>query len=428
MEADRILPRRPSQTRHRTLPHEDSLRDGSEHRVPRELGCDHTEREAVERFGVDLVRRRREQDVAVGERVERMDGASHRGMDLSAELTQQPAIHPLVRGDDRERRALTGEPRLDSLDERATRAGRRVEVTADDVSVAVDDGADGVHDREDGDARVAEAAKRAALTAGLSVLEPEGLADGRGAAGASPSQREATLLRGSQRRPAELLVGIDRVLAWPEVEDDRARDVGDRRPARVVAALGEQLRRHARAGLASVQRAARQADRVHPVEVAEETGRAATDVSLEHRAAGEVKDGAARRAFLVLGDADAKAREVELERIPVEAGQRVHATATSAASAAFAATSSRFAASVRPSLRSCRKERTKGVTACPDTLFRSASASASSIRGSTSSRLSSGGRATRMPPRASPQCARATRAASSAESTRAGTDGPPRAE
>src|SRR6266511_5570145 len=192
MEADRILPRRPSQTRHRTLPHEDSLRDGSEHRVPRKLGRDHTEREAVERFVVDLVRRRREQDVAVGERVERMDGASHRGMDLSAELTQQPAIHPLVRGDDRERRALTGEPRLDSLDERATRAGRRVEVTADDVSVAVDDGADGVHDREDGDARVAEAAKRAALTAGLSVLEPEGLADGLGAAGASPPQLEAT--------------------------------------------------------------------------------------------------------------------------------------------------------------------------------------------------------------------------------------------
>ena len=67
--------------------------------------------------------------------------------------------------------------------------------------------------------------------------------------------------------------------------------------------------------------------------------------------------------------------------------------------------SSRFAASVRPPLSRCRYERTKGVTACPCTPAAAAAASASSIRGSTSSRLSTGGRPSSRPPRRSSQCA-----------------------
>ncbi len=81
--------------------------------------------------------------------------------------------------------------------------------------------------------------------------------------------------------------------------------------------------------------------------------------------------------------------------------------------------------SVRPPLSRCRCERTKGVTACPCTPAAAAAASASSIRGSTSSRLSTGGRPSSSPPRRSSQCPRAIRAASPADSTRAETAGPP---
>ena len=86
----------------------------------------------------------------------------------------------------------------------------------------------------------------------------------------------------------------------------------------------------------------------------------------------------------------------------------------------------RFAASVRPPLSRWRCARTNGVTAWPLTPAAAAAASASSTSGSTSSSGSSGGRPSRSPAPPSRQCASATRAASSADSTRAETGGPPR--
>ena len=74
------------------------------------------------------------------------------------------------------------------------------------------------------------------------------------------------------------------------------------------------------------------------------------------------------------------------------------ATASSPASAALPTISSRLARSVRPPLRSCRRASTNGVIAGPRTPCCAASASASSISGSTSSRLGSGGRASATAP------------------------------
>ena len=87
------------------------------------------------------------------------------------------------------------------------------------------------------------------------------------------------------------------------------------------------------------------------------------------------------------------------------ADRHAAAAAISPASRAFATTRSRFAASVRPPLSRCRHASTNGVTAWPCTPSRSAAASACSISGSTSSRLSSGGRPSRSPPPPSSQCA-----------------------
>ena len=88
----------------------------------------------------------------------------------------------------------------------------------------------------------------------------------------------------------------------------------------------------------------------------------------------------------------------------------------------------RFTTSVRPSLCRCRNSSTNGVTACPRTPARPASARAASINGSTSSRLVGGGCARTMPLPPRSQCARAIAAASAADSVRAGTAGPPPAE
>src|SRR5206468_503361 len=131
----------------------------------------------------------------------------------------------------------------------------------DDRAVAIDDRADGIDDGEDGDPRRADLTERTTLAARLGQLEAERLADRRRAPCASLSERERALARCAERGAAELLVGIHGVLARAEVEDDRADHVGDRRPADIEVALFEKLRRHARAGLEAVERAAGEADR-----------------------------------------------------------------------------------------------------------------------------------------------------------------------
>src|SRR5919204_6259710 len=159
----------------------------AEHRVPGELGGDDAEADAVEGGVLDLAGRDGVEDVAVDERVEGLDRACQRSVHLPAELLEHAPVEGLVRRDDGEGRVagkrVDGPPGrdslLDALDERPPRAGRCVEVAADDLSLAVDDGADGVHDREDGDARRPEPPERAALAAGLALAELERLADRR---------------------------------------------------------------------------------------------------------------------------------------------------------------------------------------------------------------------------------------------------------
>src|SRR5262245_48101637 len=119
-------------------------------------------------------------------------------MHLAPERAEQPRVEPLVRRDDRERRVpgrrvdrdAGREALLYARDEQAAHAGRRVEVPAHDRAVAVDDRADGVHDREDRDARVADPAERGALAGGLALLERERLADGSRPARAAGTERE----------------------------------------------------------------------------------------------------------------------------------------------------------------------------------------------------------------------------------------------
>src|SRR5262249_51025767 len=116
--------------------------------------------------------------------------------------------------------------------------------------------------------------------------------------------------------------------------------------------------------LEPVQRSTREADPVDPVELAERPRRAAADVALDRRPARKIEHGATGRTLVVLGDADAHPREVELERRTVEDRARDHqdsATAISPARAASSHTRPLFAGSVRPSLRSCRNARTNGV-------------------------------------------------------------------
>ena len=114
-----------------------------------------------------------------------------------------------------------------------------------------------------------------------------------------------------------------RVVARAPVEDDRAGDERDVEPSCPVLAPCEQLGRDSRHGLQPVERAAREADRVHVrIRVAGRPGRATADVGRAGRALREVEDGAAGRPFLVLRDADLEPGEVEGELRAVEARLR----------------------------------------------------------------------------------------------------------
>ena len=96
--------------------------------------------------------------------------------------------------------------------------------------------------------------------------------------------------------------------------------------------------------------------------------------------------------------------EAEVLDALVQAHRAANATATSAASRALATMSARLTSRVRPSLRSWRKDRTNGVTSCPDTPCSAAAATASSMSSSTS-RLSGGGFPRSSPAPPSSQCA-----------------------
>ena len=111
----------------------------------------------------------------------------------------------------------------------------------------------------------------------------------------------------------------------------------------------------------------------------------------------------------------------------VQAHRPANATDTSPASLALETASARFTSRVRPSERSWSRASTNGVTPCPVTPCRAASATDSSIRSSTSM-LSGGGFVRRSPQAPSCQCAAATRAAVSTSSIRCVTAGPPSAE
>src|SRR6266545_1587826 len=99
-------------------------------------------------------------------------------MYLPAERTELARIESEVRCDDRERRVprrradgKTGrQPLLDTRNERAPGAFRTVVVSADDVSLPVDDRADRVHDRERRHLCSADLAEGAALAGTLALL------------------------------------------------------------------------------------------------------------------------------------------------------------------------------------------------------------------------------------------------------------------
>ena len=134
-------------------------------------------------------------------------------------------------------------PRASRASTRGTSPSRspvaRSYMAADDGSVAVEDRADRVHDREDGDLRLPDLPERA--RPGPPARPPRSRTPCRpwpsgprraGRAGRTPSPRRA------ERRPPELLVGVDGVVARSPVEDDRAGDDGDVHPARPVLRAG----------------------------------------------------------------------------------------------------------------------------------------------------------------------------------------------
>jgi hypothetical protein len=113
--------------------------------------------------------------------VERLDRAAHRAVHLDAELPELTSGQLLVRDDKREcrvsRRGLW-ELGLEAFHEVRPCIAFGVVVAANDVALPVDDRAERIHDRKDGDPRRPELAKRAALAREFPLLEPEGLSDG----------------------------------------------------------------------------------------------------------------------------------------------------------------------------------------------------------------------------------------------------------
>src|SRR5439155_12536543 len=293
------------------------------------------------------------------EGVEGLDRPRHRRMHLRAELAQRTRVERLVRHDDGQRRVpgrRLRESLLERSGERRPRPRLRLVEPTNDLAAPVDDGSVGVHDREDRDSRAADEPERRPLARRLPALEAERLSDRRRAPGAARPARKDARPRVPERTPAELLVRVDRVRAPSEVEDDRPVDDGDVVPGGAPAAAFEELRLHAARGFETVRGAAREADRVGDPGRADHPRRAAADVVHDlDAAAREVEDRAAGRALLVLGDPDLEAREVELE---LSHHRRPYATATSAARPALATTSSLFARSVRPPLRSCNRAST----------------------------------------------------------------------
>ena len=252
-------------------------------------------------------------------------------MHLPSEGAEQALVETLVGDHDGQRRAPRrrshrepgGQALLHGGNERTPMSGSRVEMAAHDVAAAVDDRADGVDDGEDRDLRLADPAERGALARRLAFCVLERLAHRRGAPGSALSEREAARPRGLQRRAPECLVRVDGVVAPTPVEDDRAGHERDVEPTRAVAAAREELGRDAGRRLEPVERAAGEADRVHPfVARARRPGRAAADVDGAGGPVRKVEDRAPRRALVVLGDADLQTSQVELERGAGELGAR----------------------------------------------------------------------------------------------------------
>ena len=124
----------------------------------------------------------------------------------------------------------TGRPaasRSSTLGTSARRGRSSVEVAEHDGPVAVDDRADGVHDREDGDSRLADLPERAALAGRLALVRPNVLPDRRRAARAPAAEREAPgppRAAPPGRAPCPGRRALSRASA---VEDDRAGDERD---------------------------------------------------------------------------------------------------------------------------------------------------------------------------------------------------------
>src|SRR5207245_4073577 len=173
------------------------------------------------------------------------------------------------------------------------------------------DAAIGVHDAEREDLRGSGLAVRAALPG---ELRTRAVARSRRAPGPASTEEEPARPHCVDRGSAELLVRIGRVPARAVVEDDAAGHEGDVHPARRVAAPLEELRSDAGRSLEPIERTAGEADRVYRIQVLPvHAGRSAAHVDRQRRDLRQVKDGAACRTFVVLGDTDLETRKVELE-------------------------------------------------------------------------------------------------------------------
>ena len=117
-------------------------------------------------------------------------------------------------------------------------AGAGIQVAADDLSGAINDGADGVDDGEQGELGRPQLPEGAALAGQLAVGEADPLAHRGGGSGAARAQGKLPTAGRPERGAAQRLVGIDGVLAG-EVVDDRGADAGNGGERNGVLALGE---------------------------------------------------------------------------------------------------------------------------------------------------------------------------------------------
>jgi para-nitrobenzyl esterase len=177
------------------------------------------------------------------------------------------------------------------------------------------------------DAHVTRRVYRASLTRPLElVFISEPLTHRRAHARSARPQRKHARTRGTQRGATERLVGVYRlVLAKAiEVEDHGAWNDGDVVPIRIVVAAREEFGGHSARRFESVDRSARQANRVHPAFALREHGSRgpAAHVGDAGGTVRKMKHGATRRAFGVLRHPDLETGKVELQRGSCKRGHR----------------------------------------------------------------------------------------------------------